>query len=344
MDERKIKILQAIITDYITFGEPVGSRTISKKYDLGISSATIRNEMADLEEMGYLEQLHTSSGRRPSDKGYRLYVDRLMNPPSLTEAEKEGIRQEIREIALNEVDAIVKGAIDIVSNFTRLTSVVKFAPVEKSSIKYIKLLAIERYLILSTIITDNGNIKNNTIKVKNPVDDEKLISINDILNKLLVGISIEQISLDFLVNLRNELSGYEEVFDSIIPALHESLVQGESSEIYTKGSTNIFDYPEYNNIDRAKAFLGLINNEENLNEILTNASEEPIYIGIGKENFVECAKDCSVITASYSYKGRVMGTIGVIGPTRMHYDKVVAVLDTVVEEIDRNISKIYDEP
>lgn len=344
MDERKIKILQAIITDYITYGEPVGSRTISKRYDLGISSATIRNEMADLEEMGYLEQLHTSSGRRPSDKGYRLYVDKLMHTPTLTEEEQEMIRREIREIALNEVDAIVKGAIDIVSNFTRLTSVVKFAPVQKSSIKYIKLLAIERYLILSTIITDNGSIKNNTIKVTNEVNDDKLIRVNNVLNRLLVGISIEQISLDFLVNLRNELVGYEEIFDSIIPSLHETLVQGDGSEIYTKGTTNIFDYPEYNNIDRAKAFLGLINNEDNLNEILTTASEEPIYIGIGKENYVECAKDCSIITASYSYKGRVMGTIGVIGPTRMNYDKVVAVLDTVVEEIDNNISKLYDEP
>lgn len=344
MDERKIKILQAIINDYITYGEPVGSRTISKRYDLGISSATIRNEMADLEEMGYLEQLHTSSGRRPSDKGYRLYVDRLMNPPSLSDEEKSIIRQEIREIALKEVDAIVKGAIDIISNFTRLTSVVKLAPVNKSSIKYIKLLAIDKYMILSTIITDNGNIKNNTIRVTKEVDDNKLIRVNNVLNKLLVGIGIESISLEFLVNLKNQLVGYEEIFDSIIPAIHESLVQSDSSEIYTKGTTNIFDYPEYNNIDRAKAFLGLINNEENLNEILTTASEEPIYIGIGKENFVECAKDCSIITASYNYKGRVMGTIGVIGPTRMPYDKVVAVLDTVVEEIDKNISKIYDVP
>jgi len=143
------------------------------------------------------------------------------------------------------------------------------------------------------------------------------------------------------VNLKNELRGYEEIFDSIIPVLHETLVLGDSSEIYTKGATNIFNYPEYNNIDKAKAFLGLVNNEENLNEILSKGSKEPIYISIGQENFVECAKECSIITASYSCNGHIMGTIGVIGPTRIHYDKVVAVLDTVVKEIDKNISKIY---
>ncbi|MEG0307455.1 MAG: heat-inducible transcriptional repressor HrcA [Clostridium sp.] len=342
MDERKIKILQAIINDYITYGEPVGSRTISKKYDLGISSATIRNEMADLEEMGFLEQLHSSSGRRPSDKGYRLYVDRLMSPTSLTEEEHESIKHDIKEISLSEVDSIVKGAIDVLSNITMLTSVLKVAPVKKSSIKYIKLLAIEKYIILSTIITDNGNIKNNTIRVTNPVDDNRLINVNNTLNKLLVGISIEQITLDFLVNLKSELYGYEEIFDSIIPVLHETLVAGNASEIYTKGATNIFNYPEYNNIDKAKAFLGLVNNQENLNEILSKGSKEPIYISIGEENFVECAKECSIITASYSCNGRIMGTIGVIGPTRIHYDKVVAVLNTVVKEIDKNISKIYD--
>ncbi len=343
MDERKIKILQAIINDYITYGEPVGSRTISKKYDLGISSATIRNEMADLEEMGFLEQLHSSSGRRPSDKAYRLYVDRLMTPSRLTEEEHETIRHDlIKDTSISEIDSIIKGAIDVLSNITRLTSVVKVASVKKSSIKYIKLLAIEKHIILSTIITDNGNIKNNTIRVTNPVDDNKLVKVNNALNRLLVGISIEQITLDFLVNLKNELVGYEEIFDCIIPVLHETLVLGDYGEIYTKGATNIFNYPEYNNIDKAKAFLGLVNNEENLNEILSKGNKESLFISIGEENFVECAKECSIITASYSCNGRIMGTIGVIGPTRIHYDKVIAVLDTVVNEINDKISSIYD--
>lgn len=342
MDERKVKILQAIINDYITYGEPVGSRTISKKYDLGISSATIRNEMADLEEMGFLEQIHSSSGRRPSDKGYRLYVDRLMIPKALTVEESESIKHDLMDISLNEVNNIIKGAIDVLSNLTRLTSVVKVGSVKKSAIKYIKLLAIEQYIILSTIITDNGNIKNNTIRVLRAIDDNKLIKVNDALNRLLVGVSIEQISLELLVRLKNELNGYEEIFDSIIPVLHETLVIEDSGEIYTKGTTNIFDYPEYNNIDKAKAFLGLVNNKENLNEILSKVNKEPLYISIGEENLVEDAKECSIITASYSCNGHIMGTIGVIGPTRIHYDKVVAVLDSVVKEIDKNISKIYD--
>lgn len=342
MDERKIRILQAIINDYITYGEPVGSRTISKKYDLGISSATIRNEMADLEEMGFLEQLHSSSGRRPSDKGYRLYVDRLMAPPKLTSEENEFIKNDLSEIALNEVDSIVKSAIDVLSQLTRLTSVVKVAPVKKSRIKYIKLLAIDRGIILSTVITDRGDIKNNTIRVSNPVDEEKLDKVNRVLERLLVGISIEEITLDFLVNLKNELRGYEEIFDTIIPVMYETLVVEDSGEIYTRGATNIFNYPEYNNIDRAKAFLGLINNENELDKILSTSNQEPVVITIGHENYIEGAQDCSIITASYKYKGNVMGTIGVIGPTRMQYDKVIAVLDSVVKEINKNISKLYE--
>lgn len=342
MDERKIRILQAIINDYITYGEPVGSRTISKKYDLGISSATIRNEMADLEEMGFLEQPHSSAGRKPSDKGYRLYVDRLMHPTALSEEENQFIRNDLGEVSSNEIDTIIKSAIDVLSNLTKLTSVVKVAPARKARIRYIKLLAVDSNTILSTVITDRGDIKNNTIRVSRPVDDEKLINVNRALENLLVGITIEQISLEFLVNLKNQLVGYEEIFDTIIPVLHETLVLENAGEIYTKGATNIFNYPEYNDIDKAKAFLGLINNESELNEILKTDEEEPVVITIGHENYIEGAKDCSIVTASYRYKGNVLGTIGVIGPTRMQYDKVIAVLKSVVGEVNRNILKLYE--
>lgn len=343
MDERKIKILQAIINDYITYGEPVGSRTISKKYDLGISSATIRNEMADLEEMGFLEQIHSSSGRRPSDKGYRLYVDKLMNPPALTNDEYKAIRKYLDEIVISEVDNIIKAAVDIVSNLTKLTSVVKVAPTIKSRIKYIKLMAVDRYIVLCTIVTDNGNIKNSTIRVARAIDDESLIGVNKALQRMLIGITIEKINLEFLVSLKEQLRGYEEIFESIIPVLHETLICEDGVEVYTKGATNIFNYHEYNNIDKAKAFLGLVSNEDNLKQIVTTPSkDDKMAITIGHENFIEGAEDCSVITASYLCRGNVMGTIGVIGPTRMQYDKVVAVLNTVVDEINEHISKLYD--
>jgi heat-inducible transcriptional repressor len=343
MDERKIKILQAIINDYINYGEPVGSRTIAKKYDLGISSATIRNEMADLEEMGFLEQLHTSSGRKPSDKGYRLYVDKLMGTSTLLPEEQEAIKNYLIDIAFYEVDKIIRAATNILSDLTKLTSIVKAPSVKKSSIKIIQLISLDRGSILSTIITDSGIIKHNLIKISNPIDLNKILKVNNILNKALSGITIQHISLDFLLNLKQELMGFEEIFDAMIPVLYESLVDNEYGEVYTQGTTNIFNYAEYNNIDKAKEFLGLVNNEESLKNILEQSNVHgSLSVKIGQENFVECAKECSIITATYSYNGNTLGTIGVIGPTRIPYAKVISVLDSIVTEINNNISKIYD--
>jgi len=343
MDERKIRILQAIINDYINYGEPVGSRTIAKKYDLGISSATIRNEMADLEEMGFIEQLHTSSGRKPSDKGYRLYVDRLMQISNLTFEEEEAIKNYLIDIAFYEVDKIVRTATNILSQLTKLTSIVKAPSVQRSSIKLIQLMSLDKGSILSTIITDSGIIKHNLIKVRNTIDTNKLLTLNNILNKSLAGVTVQQISLDFLFNLKQQLTGYEEIFDAIIPVLYESLVNNEYDNVYTQGSTNIFNYPEYNNIDKAKEFLGLVNNEESLKNLLDQGSiHGKLSVKIGQENFIECAKECSIITATYSYNGSTLGTIGVIGPTRIHYAKVITVLDSIVNVINNNISKIYD--
>jgi heat-inducible transcriptional repressor len=341
IDDRKIYILQAIINDYIIYGEPVGSRTIAKKYDLGISSATIRNEMADLEEMGYLEQLHTSSGRKPSDKGYRLYVDRLMKLSSLTREEETAIKSYLVDLAFSEIDKIVKGATQLLSELTNLTSIVKAPSVKKSFVKYIQLISLDKNSILSTIITDSGLIKHNVIRVSNPIDNNSLFKINNILNIRLRDISVEKINLELLVNLKKDLHGNEEIFDAILPVLYESLVNTENSEVYIEGSTNIFNYPEYNNIDKAKEFLVLVNNSESISNILEN-DEGELSIKIGRENFMECAKDCSIITATYSYNGNSLGTIGVIGPTRIPYGKVIAVLNSIVNELNINISKKYN--
>ncbi len=342
MDERKIRILQAIINDYINYGEPVGSRTIAKKYDLGISSATIRNEMADLEEMGFLEQLHSSSGRKPSDKGYRLYVDKLMTPAKITQDEHEAIKNYLMDIAFYEVDKILNVATNILSDLTMLTSLVKAPSVKKFSVKLIKLIPLDHNTILSTVMVDNGDIRNNVIRVNNNIDDSTFLKVNNILNKYLIGVTVEQITLEFLLNLKNGLRGYEEIFDAIIPVLYETLISSEGNEIYTKGYTNILNYQEYNDIQKAREFFGLINDKENLKSLLDDNLNEGIFsVKIGEENFMEGAKECSVITASYSYNGNILGTIGVIGPTRIPYSRVISILDTIVKEINFNISKIY---
>jgi len=344
MDERKISILQAIVTDYINNGEPVGSRTIAKKYDLGISSATIRNEMSDLEEMGYIEQLYTSSGRKPSDKGYRLYVDRLMELTKLSAEEEYMIKNHLINVALYEVDKIVKQATQMLSQITNLTSIVKAPSVQKSCIKYIQLMNLDGGSVLFVIITDSGIIKNHFIKISKPISSATIEKLTNILNFRLGKLTIEQINLEVINNLKRDLASYVEIFDGIIPALYDSLSGVETSEVYIQGAANIFNYPEYNNIVKAREFLILVDNKESINSLLgANDITGNITIKIGGENFVECARECSIITAVYSASGTPLGSIGVIGPTRMPYGKVISVLTEIVKELNDNIAQIYDD-
>ncbi|MBU3181571.1 heat-inducible transcriptional repressor HrcA [Clostridium psychrophilum] len=344
MDERKIKILQAIITDYINNGEPVGSRTIAKKYDLGISSATIRNEMSDLEDMGYIEHLHTSSGRKPSDKGYRLYVDRLMELTKLSTEEEYMIKNHLINAALYEVDKIVKQATQMLALLTNLTSIVKAPSVQKSCIKYIQLVNLDGVSLLFVIITDSGIIKNNVIKISKPLSSSTIEKLTNILNCRLGKLTIQQINLEVINNLKSDLVAYEEIFDGIIPALYDSLSGVDASEVYIQGAANIFNYPEYNNITKAREFLVLVDNKESINSLLgANDTTGNITIKIGGENFVKCARECSIITAVYSASGIPLGSIGVIGPTRIPYGKVISVLIEVVKELNDNIAQIYND-
>jgi heat-inducible transcriptional repressor len=339
MDERKIKILQAIINDYINTAEPVGSRTIAKKYNLGISSATIRNEMADLEDMGYLEHLHTSSGRKPSDKGYRLYVDKLMKLPQLTSEEELQIKNHLLNAAMFEADKIIKQATQLLSELTRMTCIVKAPSARKSSIKSIQLIHVDNSSVLVVIITDTGLIKNTMIRVKKPAGSEVLYKLSNLLNARLKDLTIEEINLSVINNIKNDLINHEEIFDAIIPALYDSLDSSESSEVYMEGTTNIFNYPEYNDIEKAREFLYLLNNKNNIQGLL-NATND-ISVSIGEENFIEGAKECSVVSGIYSIGGRPLGAIGVIGPTRMPYSKIVSLITKIVKEVNDTLNQSF---
>jgi len=335
IDERKIKILQAIINDYILTGEPVGSRTIAKKYNLGVGSATIRNEMADLEEMGLLEQPHTSSGRIPSNKGYRLYVDKLMGTGSLTKEEELRIKEYILKSAMHEVDKVVKEACSLLSELTNLTTVVKAPSVKSSYIKSIQLFPIDNHNLVSVIVADNGVIKNQIIRLSQMPGKETIQMINEVLNVRLRNLSIEQINLEVINKIKNELSGYDELFNAILPALYETLKESEKEEIFVEGATNIFNYPEYNNIDKAKEIISLINDKENLVDLIEPSNG--ITIKIGEENNFPEAKDCSVISAQYYFNGRPIGTIGLIGPKRINYSRVVAIMNKVMIELNESL-------
>lgn len=346
MDERKIKILQAIIHDYIITGEPVGSRTIAKKYDLGVSSATIRNEMSDLEELGFIEQLHTSSGRKPSDKGYRLYVDKMIHLPKITPEEELIIKRELINEALYEVDKIVKKATTLISELTKLTCVVRTPSVRSSSIKLIQLLSIDINNVLAIIVTHNGIINNNVIRINKVISNDMLQKLSNILNAKLVNLTIQDINLAVINELKVGLQGYEDIFDAIIPALYEALTKANNSEIYYEGAANIFNYSEYNDVEKARQFLSLMDNKDVLMKLFTDVYDaahvdNSVSISIGKENFIQDAKDCSIVSAVYSLGNKPLGTIGVIGPTRMQYSKVISLLTEIVGILNNNIGQIY---
>lgn len=342
MEDRKIKILEAIIRDYVVTGEPVGSRTIAKKYDLGVSSATIRNEMADLEELGYLQQLHSSSGRIPSDLGYRLYVDKLMQLTKLTDEEKFLIQNKLIDRAIYELDKVVNEATRILTSLTDMVCIVKTPSLKKSTIKQIQLISIDRNTILVVIITDSGLIKNDIIRTQKPIESHILLKLNNLVNLRLSNLSIEDMDLEVINNLKNDLTGHDDIFNALIPTLYSTLKNMESSKVYAEGTVNILNYQEYSDIEKAKEFFEFVNNEENLRRLLNlDDKSKKIRINIGMENNLQQAKEYSIITAFYGFKDKPLGTIGVIGPTRMNYDRVISSIISLVEELNINILKIY---
>ncbi|WP_027633969.1 heat-inducible transcriptional repressor HrcA [Clostridium hydrogeniformans] len=340
MDERKIRILHAIINDYIGNGEPVGSRTIAKKYDLGISSATIRNEMADLEDMGYLEQLHTSSGRKPSDKGYRLYVDKLMPKEALSLEEELRIKGYLIDVALGEVDKILKQAVGVLSELTHLTCILKNPSVNKSRIKSLQLLSIDSNTILVVMVTDGGIIKNNLIRTHSVPNADVLVKISNALNYRIKDLTIEEINLEVINNLKKDLRGYDDIFNAIIPSIYDTLRETENLEVYTEGTANIFDYQEFNDIDKAKEFLSLLSNKDLVKNLINTEGE--LTLKIGGENYIKEAKDCSIISASYNIGETSLGTIGLIGPTRIPYSKIMSIMAKVMKELNDSLRQYSD--
>ena len=271
IDDRKIRILEAIINDYINTGEPVGSRTIAKRYDLGVGSATIRNEMSDLEDMGYLEQPHTSAGRVPSSKGYRLYVDNLMQRSKLSIDEELRIKKYLIDCAMLEVDKIVKQASTLLSELTNLTCVVQTPSVRQSYIKSVQLLMVDEFNLVSVIVTDSGVIKNHRIKVAKVPSVEELQTINKVINSRLQNLTIDEINLEVINNLKRDFVGYDDLFNAIVTALYDSLKEESSSEIFMEGTTNIFNYQEYNDIESAKEILNLLYNKDYVIELLEHS-------------------------------------------------------------------------
>lgn len=333
LDERKLKILQAIIHNYLDTGEPVGSRTISKYTDLNLSSATIRNEMADLEELGFIIQPHTSAGRIPSDKGYRLYVDMLL---------KDRVQEveEMKELLFQKADRLesllqqVAKLLAVNTNYATMVS----APQYKKKVKFIQLTEIDDTQILAVLVFERNIVINKMIKVSTALNKETILKLNIVLNTFLQGLDLAEINLPVITKMKEQAGEYRTLVNDILDAIMQAVSEDDDVEIFTSGTTNILRYPELSGKDKVSDLLYTLEEKKMLTEFIQDKMEDEesrgIQVYIGDETPVDSMKDCSVVTATYEIEEGVYGKVGIIGPKRMDYEKVVSTLQALMVQLD----------
>ena len=335
LDERKTRILKAIIKSYLETGEPVGSRTISKYTDLNLSPATIRNEMADLEDMGYIVQPHTSAGRIPSDQGYRFYVDNLME-------EKDKEIAEMKEFVIEttgKMENTLKSVAKLLASNTNYATMITAPQFGHGKLKFIQLSQVDEEQLVAVIVLEGNIVKNKIIYLDEgqAVDNEQLLKLNLLLNTSLNGMTLNEINLAVIAKLKEQAGSFSEVVSRILDAIAESIAEDEDLEVYTSGATNIFKYPELADSQSVSEIISAFEEKEELRELAREAvssDETGIQVYIGDETRVQNMKDCSVVTAAYDLGDGMKGTIGIIGPKRMDYENVVNNLRTLKKQLD----------
>ena len=341
LGERKEKILYAVIQNYLETGESVGSRTISKYAELKLSPATIRNEMADLEELGYIVQPHTSAGRIPTDKGYRFYVDRLI-------AEKDQEITDMQELMIQKtekMEKVLKQVVKVLAHNTEYATMISAPSVIRNRVKFVQLSAVDENQILSVVVMDGNIVRNRIIEVAEPLDNETLLKLNMLLNTNLNGLTVEEINLGMIARLREQAGIHEEIIAQVLNTVAETIEQDEDLEIYTSGATNIFKYPELADSRKASELLSTFEDKDALYELISDVESvgdetgTGIQVYIGNESPITTMKDCSVVTATYELGEGIRGTIGIIGPKRMDYKKVMDNLKHLKKELDHVMKK-----
>lgn len=335
LDERKITILKAIIKNYMETGEPVGSRTISKYTDSQWSSATIRNEMSDLEEMGYIVQPHTSAGRIPSDKGYRFYVDQIME-------EKDSEVTEMKELMIRRVDRlelVLKQLAKLLAVNTNYTTMISGPQYHQNKLKFIQLSKVDCYKLLIVTVVEGNIIKNSMVTINQEISDEQVLDLNIMLNSSLNGLTIQEINLGVISSLKEQAGSHSQVVDLVLNEVAEAIkADGDDLQIYTSGTTNILKYPELMDGEKASQLLNTLEHTELFQDLISDGNQNEEHSGIqvyiGDESKIQTMKDCSVVTANYELGEGIRGTIGIIGPKRMNYEKVLSTLKTLMTQLD----------
>lgn len=330
LDERKRLVLRAIIDNYIETAEPVGSRTIARKHDLGVSPATIRNEMADLEETGYLQQPHVSAGRVPSDKGYRFYVDALMEPYIFPGQELQRLRDEIAHAQLTPEHSI-HAAARLLALLTRSVSLIVAPSTDQLVFKHLQLVALEDTGILVTLVLHPGIVKNRLIRTKRDYSPEQIADLSTALNQKLKGITYRELGPTVFTEV---IRDFGEIGKALVELILQGLAEDKGEQVYASGTVNILSQPEFRDVDRAIALFEALEEKEQLKSLLGRAAKSSgVQVAIGHENVSTVMQGCSLVTCTYYVGNDVVGTIGVIGPTRMDYAKVMAAVDLVSDSL-----------
>ncbi len=337
MDARKFRILQAIIDDYILTAIPVGSRTISKKYEMGLSSATIRNEMSDLEELGYLDQPHVSAGRIPSAKAYRLYVDQLLQTGKIDSLDAANIRSHFSE-RTGKMEDVINSAAQVLSSITQYTSLVMTPSGSELTIRTLQLVPVTTSSALLVIVTSGGIVRDSVIHVDSDLDTDALYALSRMLTERLSGHTLTE-ALVMLEGINREFVQKKTVLGGIAQQVAQVENQQAKTRLAFGGPSKILNFPEYNDVEKAKAFLSLLESKDALLRLLQQHQNVAFTVRIGPETGVPELKECSLVTATYSLGDHTHGTIGVIGPTRMEYGRVLSTLSAMGDQLTRLFSQ-----
>jgi heat-inducible transcriptional repressor len=339
LNDRKIKILEAIINDYIQTAEPIGSRTIAKKYDMGISSATIRNEMSDLEDMGFIVQPHASAGRIPTDKGYRFFVDSLMRRRELSDEEAQFLQSVIAN-NISQIDYMMQETAKAIAALTKCATIVSEPQVKKARIKKVQFVPVDERAFVMVLVTDTKVVKNHMVYVDRAVEPLALAGLSALMDSGLLGKSSEDITNDFAASMARLAGSDYDVALAALRCVSEVMKTEDDIQIYTSGIRNILSFPEFSDLEKAKAMFQALEEKDMLITLLGKSSNDKIQVLIGQENSLELLYDCSVIKASYSASGQNFGSIGIIGPKRMDYSQAVAVLGGILKHINAVLKAI----
>lgn len=339
LTDRQLLILQVIVDDFIRFAQPVGSRSLAKKEKISFSSATIRNEMADLEELGFIEKTHTSSGRIPSEKGYRYYVDHLLSPRKLEQHDIFKVKSIFAE-RIYEMEKIVQKSAKILSELTNYTAIVLGPEVKDHTLRKIQIVPLSTDTAVAIIVTDTGHVENKLFHLPETMNGSDLEKLVNILNERLTGVPLIQLNDKLLKEVAVLLRQHIQNYDSLLNSIADSLQKSHNEKLFFSGKTKMLSQPEFHDIDKARNLMNLIEQEDDFYEIIRK-NPAGIHVKIGRENGNTAMEDCSFITASYSIGDEQLGSIAILGPTRMEYSRVISLMELLTKDLTTVLTKLY---